>query len=133
LKFKTDENLPLEAATTLRGSGFDVETVWDESLSGADDETIANSVRAEARILLTLDLDFANIRAYPPEQHPGIIVLRLKTQDKTHDHRLSAAGRGCIGGAEPGRGAVDCRARPDSLPSSRRMNDRSRLIGTESS
>jgi hypothetical protein len=49
LKFKTDENLPLGAATTLRGSGFDVETVWDESLSGADDETIANSVRAEAR------------------------------------------------------------------------------------
>jgi predicted nuclease of predicted toxin-antitoxin system len=82
LKFKTDENLPLEAATTLRGSGFDVETVWDESLSGADDEMIANIVRAEARILLTLDLDFANIRAYPPEQHPGIIVLRLKTQDK---------------------------------------------------
>jgi hypothetical protein len=32
--------------------------------------------------LITLDLDFANIRAYPPSAHPGIIVLRLKRQDK---------------------------------------------------
>jgi hypothetical protein len=29
-------------------------------------------------------MDFANIRAYPPDQHAGIIVLRLKTQDKTN-------------------------------------------------
>ena len=31
---------------------------------------------------MTLDLDFANIRAYPPGEHPGIIVLRVKHQDK---------------------------------------------------
>jgi hypothetical protein len=37
---------------------------------------------AESRILVTLDRDFANIEAYPPRQHAGIIVLRLKTQDK---------------------------------------------------
>jgi hypothetical protein len=51
-------------------------------------------VRAESRILLTLDLDFANIRAYPPEQHSGIVVLRLKTQDKitilTYIRRVAA-------------------------------------------
>ena len=82
MKFKTDENLPVEAAVTLRESGFDVETVWEENLSGADDQVLAARVRSEDRILLTLDLDFANIQAYPPEQHPGIIVLRLKTQDK---------------------------------------------------
>ena len=82
MKFKTDENLPVEAAATLRDSGFDAETVWDEHLSGRDDETIAARVRGEGRVLLTLDLDFANIGAYPPDQDPGIIVLRLKTQDK---------------------------------------------------
>ena len=81
-KFKTDENLPAEAADTLRTSGFDSETVWDENLAGSDDEWIAERVRCEGRVLLTLDLDFANIRAYPPDQYPGIIVLRLKTQDK---------------------------------------------------
>ena len=82
MKLKTDENLPLDAATTLRDFGFDVDTVWDESLSGVDDQTISGRVRAEGQILVTLDLDFANIRAYPPNQHAGIVVLRLKTQDK---------------------------------------------------
>jgi len=95
VKFKTDENLPVEAAATLREAGFDAETIWDEELSGADDLVVAGTSRNEGRILLTLDLDFANIRAYPPREHPGIIVLRLKHQDKltiiTYVRRLMAA------------------------------------------
>lgn len=82
MKFKIDENLPIEAALTLNERGFQAETVLAELLSGADDQTIANRVRAEERILVTLDLDFSNIRAYPPDEYAGIIVLRLKTQDK---------------------------------------------------
>ena len=82
MRIKTDENLPAEAAATLRECGLDAETVWDESLVGSDDEGLAARVRSEGRVLLTLDLDFANIRAYPPDQYPGIIVLRLKSQDK---------------------------------------------------
>ena len=31
---------------------------------------------------MTLDLDFANIQAYPPETAAGIVVLRLARQDK---------------------------------------------------
>jgi len=75
-------NLPVETASIFREQGFEAETVGDESLSGADDAAIANRVRVEIRILVTLDLDFSNIRAYPPEEYAGIIVLRLKTQDK---------------------------------------------------
>ena len=68
MKFKTDENLPLEAATALQEIGFDVATVRDEHLSGADDGMIAARLRSEDRILITLDLDFANIQSYPPSQ-----------------------------------------------------------------
>jgi len=82
VKFKTDENLPLEASAVLRERGFDAEPVWDEQLSGADDWVIAARVQSEGRILLTLDLDFANIQAYRPDQYAGIIVLRLEKQDK---------------------------------------------------
>lgn len=82
MKFKTDENLPLEAALILREAGFPCETVWDEALSGAADQTIAARIQKEGRILVTLDLDFSNIQAYPPNQYIGIIVLRPKTQDK---------------------------------------------------
>ncbi len=38
-------------------------------LSGAPDDVISASARAESRVLLTLDTDFANIRAYPPDVH----------------------------------------------------------------
>ena len=49
MKFKTDENLPLEASAVLRERGFDAETVWDEDLSGAKDRVIAARVRTEGR------------------------------------------------------------------------------------
>ena len=82
MKFKTDENLPLEAALSLREAGFACETVSDEGLSGAPDKTIAARIQEEGRILVTLDLDFSNIQAYPPNHYVGIVVLRPKAQDK---------------------------------------------------
>ena len=62
---------------------------------GADDDTVASASRTDNRILVTLDLDFANIRAYPPGEHAGIIVLRIKRQDKftvlTYVRRVATA------------------------------------------
>jgi predicted nuclease of predicted toxin-antitoxin system len=80
--FKVDENLPKDAAELLRHHGFDAETVQEENLAGADDDVIAGAVRREQRVLITLDLDFSDIRTYPPEHYSGIIVLRPKAQDK---------------------------------------------------
>ena len=82
MKLKIDENLPADCAVILRDAGLEADTVFDERLVGADDSVIASRSRAEDRILATLDLDFSNIRAYPPSQHAGIIVLRPKRQDK---------------------------------------------------
>lgn len=82
MNFKIDENLPAECGALLREAGYGADTVAEENLAGADDSAIARSVRAEGRVLITLDLDFANIQAYPPSMQPGIIVLRLKRQDK---------------------------------------------------
>jgi len=82
MRFKTDENLPVEVADLLRAAGHDAHTVFDESLSGRPDSNIAETVRHEQRVLITLDLDFADIRAYPPQHYPGLIVLRLAMQDK---------------------------------------------------
>lgn len=82
MRFKLDENLPIGAALILRANGFDADTVSGELLSGIDDEALASQVRAENRVLVTLDLDFSNIRTYAPSDYAGIIVLRLKRQDK---------------------------------------------------
>lgn len=57
-------------------------TILDEDMGGKPDPDIASLCRNEKRILVTLDTDFANLRAYPPEDYPGIIVFRLEKQDK---------------------------------------------------
>jgi predicted nuclease of predicted toxin-antitoxin system len=80
--FKIDENLPIEVAELLRGDGHDAYTVFEQELSGASDIHVSQICQAEGRILITLDIDFADIRTYPPQNYPGLVVLRLKQQDK---------------------------------------------------
>lgn len=82
MKFKTGENLPVEVAGLLQDAGYDAVSVFDQELSGEIDRTIAHVYQQEQRVLLTLDLDFADIRAYPPQQYAGIVVLRSRRQDK---------------------------------------------------
>ena len=73
---KLDENMPVEAAEILRAAGWECDTVFDEALGGAEDPDISARCQAEGRVLFTLDLDFADIRAYPPSAHVGIVVFR---------------------------------------------------------
>ena len=84
MKFKIDENLPVELAELLRASGYEADTINDEQLAGAPDEMVRAVCRAENRCLITLDLDFSDMRAYPPVDLDGLIVLRLRQQDKNH-------------------------------------------------
>jgi predicted nuclease of predicted toxin-antitoxin system len=84
LLFKIDENLPVEAARTLVAAGFDAITVIDQELGGKADDVIADVCRMEGRVLITLDMGFADIRAYPPASYPGLIVLRLRRVDRQH-------------------------------------------------
>jgi predicted nuclease of predicted toxin-antitoxin system len=83
VRFKVDENLPSEAAAVLRDNGHDARTVLEENLGGATDATVMAAAASEERIMITLDLDFADIRIYPPGDVVGIIVLRPATQDRT--------------------------------------------------
>ncbi len=82
MKFKIDENLPLESAEILRDAGYDAETVRDEGLEGEPDSRIYSVCLEESRVLITLDVGFSNILAYPPSKHVGVIVLRLSNQSK---------------------------------------------------
>lgn len=84
MRFKLDENLPAEAAVLLREAGHDATTVLEQAMGGEPDASVADVCRREARTLVTLDTDFADIRAYPPEAYSGLLVLRLRQQDKPH-------------------------------------------------
>lgn len=80
MKFKVDENLPELVREALTELGHDAHTVAQEHLCGARDESVLQACIAENRVLVTLDLDFADIRAYPPGSHSGVWVLRPPKQ-----------------------------------------------------
>jgi predicted nuclease of predicted toxin-antitoxin system len=50
-------------------------------LASAPDEQIALRAKETSSVLLSRDLDFADIRRYPPIQYAGIVVLRLSDDD----------------------------------------------------
>jgi predicted nuclease of predicted toxin-antitoxin system len=82
--FKVDENLPVDLAQLLSELGHDTKTVKDQLLRGANDRVLLERCDEEKRTLVTLDIDFSDIRAYPPGDHEGIIVLRIGNQSKKH-------------------------------------------------
>ena len=84
MRFKVDENLPIEVASILRTAGHDAATVNEEAVGGASDPDLAALLRRERRALVTLDVGFADIRSYPPQEYPGLVVFRLARQDKEH-------------------------------------------------
>lgn len=80
MRFKVDENLPVEIADLLRQHHYDAMTIPEQQMAGQPDEIIADACQRECRVLITLDLDFSDIRRYPPENYAGIIVLRPANQ-----------------------------------------------------
>jgi len=82
MRFKVDESLHIEVADLLREQGHDALTVFDQGLRGRDDHDIADMCRSENRVLLSLDLDFSNILMFPPENYPGLVVLRLRKKGR---------------------------------------------------
>ena len=63
-------------------------TAGDQLLAGQADQRVAEACRTEGRALLTLDLDFSDIRVFPPADYPGIIVLRPSFQTIKNVRRL---------------------------------------------
>ncbi len=80
VKFKLDENMPEETADLLRDAGHEVQTALSQGLGGKPDADLLRACVSEQRALVTLDVGFADIRAYPPAEHPGFVVLRLSNQ-----------------------------------------------------
>ena len=82
MQFKVDENLPADSCRILREAGHDAMSVLDQKLGGHPDTDIAARCISESRVLITLDTDFGNILGYPPQDYPGIIVIRTEDQAK---------------------------------------------------
>jgi predicted nuclease of predicted toxin-antitoxin system len=80
LRFKLDEKLGRQSIDLFLEAGHDIATVAEQELQGATDNHLIDVCREEARVLVTLDLDFSNVLRFPPELYAGIAVLRVPNQ-----------------------------------------------------
>ena len=80
MRFKLDENLPRAARAVLEIHGWDVHDVHDKGLASALDAVIRDACEREARVPVTLDTDFSDVRLVNPVTSPGIILLRPPDQ-----------------------------------------------------
>jgi predicted nuclease of predicted toxin-antitoxin system len=77
VKFKLDENLGTRTQQLFQAAAHDAATVGGQELTGCTDQHLYDVCRAESRCLVTLDLDFSDVRRFPPDAATGIVVIRL--------------------------------------------------------
>ena len=112
MKLKLDENLSRHLKPVLTGLGHDVLTAADEDFLSRPDVEVAAGAAREGRILLSLDIEFADLRKHPPGSHPGIVLFRPASlgplsvnrfiERFAHSTDLSALS-GCVAAVEPQR------------------------------
>jgi predicted nuclease of predicted toxin-antitoxin system len=73
MKLKLDEKLSRHLKPTLSALQHDVLTVEDQRHLSQPDPIVAGAAKSEGRMLLTLDLECADLRKYPPGSHPGMM------------------------------------------------------------
>ena len=71
-----DENVPRRIREQLKENGFDVTNVSETRLKGAKDHTIAEYAAENNMVILTLDLDFAQIYHTLKKGTLSVIVIR---------------------------------------------------------
>lgn len=80
MRFLADEHIPARLIAYLRFHGHHVIAASDPPLAGEPDTTVFRVAKQRRAVIITLDLDFANIQAYPPRTHHGIVVIRTGSQ-----------------------------------------------------
>jgi predicted nuclease of predicted toxin-antitoxin system len=86
MKFFADECVYYATTQLLRSWQHDVVTAQEAGLAGKPDEDILAYAIKHERVLITIDMDFSNIRRFPPRTYIGIIVLKIRPRvaEKIH-------------------------------------------------
>ena len=79
MNIKLDENLSRHLKERLLPLGHNASTAFEEGLLGKVDVEVGAAAKGEDRIVFTLDLDFADLRKFPPGSHPGIVLFRPRS------------------------------------------------------
>lgn len=73
-----DHNVPAKFARLLNEWGYEACRLTEHLEADADDVDVIARAQALDAVLLTIDLDFANILDYPPASYSGILVMRYQ-------------------------------------------------------
>jgi predicted nuclease of predicted toxin-antitoxin system len=77
MRFLIDADLPRDTSALLASFNYTSIDVRDIGMRHADDSEIATHARQNNSCILSGDWGFSDIRAYPPEQYNGIVVIGL--------------------------------------------------------
>ncbi len=88
MKIKLDENISRRLKPHLEKEGYNVFTAEEQGLLGKSDIEVGDAANSEGLILLTLDLEFADLRKFPPGTHPGIILFRPQSMGPLTTNRF---------------------------------------------
>ena len=88
MKFLADECVYKVTVDLLRSRGHDVHTAQETGLAGKPDEDVLAYAIKHERVLITIDMDFSNIRHYPPKNHKDIIVAKMRPRNAEQVHHV---------------------------------------------
>jgi predicted nuclease of predicted toxin-antitoxin system len=78
--FLLDQNIRADTLEFLRTLGLDVTSTRELGLQQASDDEIAKVARDIDAVIVTFNMDFADIRFYPLGAHAGVSRLRIEPQ-----------------------------------------------------
>ena len=79
MRFLADMNLATEVAVWLRTQGHDAIHLGEVELQALGDQAVVAKAIAEKRVVVTIDLDFADIAAAAGAAPVAVILLRLRS------------------------------------------------------
>jgi predicted nuclease of predicted toxin-antitoxin system len=81
MRFLADMGISLRTVEWLREDGHDIVHLRDEGLQRLPDDEILEKARLEGRVVLTVDLDFAQLLAMAQSSFPSVILFRLGNEN----------------------------------------------------
>ena len=84
MRFLADMGVDVRVVEWLRGQGHDAVHLREEGLHRAPDEQVFAKAFAEARIILTFDLDFGDLAALTGGQPGRVVLFRLDNARTAH-------------------------------------------------
>jgi predicted nuclease of predicted toxin-antitoxin system len=84
MKFLLDMGISPEMSSILRGFGHDAVHLHEEGLDTLLDPAILEKARDQGYILLTHDLDFADLVAASGARLPSVVIFRLRNMRPEH-------------------------------------------------